>query len=141
MLCSMDGAIFSYHGTNRQNQARRYVVRQVAEPVDVAGHGPLQSTGSLARQAVLLGRSRTRRRAGTRRSQRANRPLAAGPNFYINTITAANPIEFFSKQVYIHRELRERERTLLSCHGIALMRARAVPHDAATHRAVPDPYV
>ena len=53
--------MFSYRGTNGQNQARRYVGFQVAAPVDVAGHGPLQPTGSLARQAVLLGRLRTRR--------------------------------------------------------------------------------
>jgi len=57
----MDDAIISYRGTDRQNQARCYVVRQVVAPVDVAGHEPLQPTVPLARQAVLLGRRRTRR--------------------------------------------------------------------------------
>jgi len=79
----MNDVIFLYHGTNRQNHVRRYVVRQVAESVDLASRGPVQPTGPLAWQAVLLGRPRTHRLgwAGTCWSQ-ANCPM---------TITAEIP--------------------------------------------------
>ena len=63
----MDDVIFLYDGTNGQNQAWCYVVRQVAAPVDVTGHGPLHAahwpTSSASSLAVAMGTRRLGRGA------------------------------------------------------------------------------